>query len=69
MLLRPARACRMAQASAGKLKHTGTAEKEQVTSVPQRKELARMPELPLSKGKGTEPSVQSTRSWDQRESR
>ena len=56
------RACRMAQASAEKLKHTEPAEKEKVASVPQRKQLARTPEPPLPKEKGTEPSVQSTRS-------
>ena len=56
------RACRMAQASAEKLKHTGPAEKERVASVPQREQLARTPEPLLPKGKGTEPSVQSTRS-------
>ena len=56
------RACRMAQASAEKLEHTGPAEKERVASVPQREQLARTPEPPLPKGKGTEPSVQSTRS-------
>ena len=37
------------------------AEKERVASVPQREQLARQ-EPPLPKGKGTEPSVQSTRS-------
>ena len=52
----------MAQASAEKLEHTGPAEKERVASVPQREHLARTPEPPLPKGKGTEPSVQSTRS-------
>ena len=52
----------MAQASAEKLEHTGPAEKERVASMPQREQLARTPELPLPKGKGTEPSVQSTRS-------
>ena len=56
------RACRIAQASTEKLKHTGPAEKERVASVPQSKQLARTPEPPLPKGKGTEPSVQSTRS-------
>ena len=55
-------ACRMAQASAEKLEHTGPAEKERVASVPQREQLARTPEPPLPKGKGTEPAVQSTRS-------
>ena len=54
--------CRMVQASADKLEHTGPAEKERVASVPQREQLASMLEPPLPKGKGTEPSVQSTRS-------
>ena len=57
------RACRMAQASAEKLEHTGPAEKERVASVPQREQFARTPEPPLPKGKGTEPSIQSTRPW------
>ena len=39
----------MVQASAEK--HTGPAEKERVASVPQREQLARMPEPPLPKGK------------------
>ena len=56
------RACRMAQASAEKLEHTGHAEKERVASVPQREQLARTPEPPLPKRKGTEPSIHSTRS-------
>ena len=56
------RACRMAQASAEKLEHTGPAEKERVTSVPQKEQLASTPEPLLPKGKGTKPSVQSTRS-------
>ena len=50
----------MAQASAEKLEHTGPAEKERVASLPQREQMARTPEPPLPKGKGTEPSVQST---------
>ena len=46
------RACRMAQASAEKLKHTGpAAEKERVASVPQREQLARTSEPPLPKEK------------------
>ena len=46
------RACRMAQASAEKLKHTGpAAEKERVASVPQREQLARTPEPLLPKEK------------------
>ena len=56
------RACRMAQASVKKLEHTEPAEKERVASVPQKEQLARTPQPPLPKGKGTEPSVQSTRS-------
>ena len=46
------RACRIAQASAEKLEHTGPAEKERAALVPQR-ELASMPEPPLPKEKGT----------------
>ena len=57
------RACRMAQASAKKLEHTVPAEKQRMASVPQREQLARTPEPPLTKGKGTEQSVQSIRSW------
>ena len=52
----------MVQASAEKLEHTESAEKERVTSVPQREQLASTPEPPLPKGIGAEPSVQSTRS-------
>ena len=59
----------MAQASAEKLEHTGPAKKERVASVPQREQLARTPEPPLPKTKGTEPSVQSTRSWGREKSR
>ena len=51
------RACRMAQASAEKLEHTGPTENERVASVPQSEQLARTPEQPLPKGKGTQPSV------------
>ena len=53
------RACKMAQASAEKLEHTGPAEKEKV---PQREQLARTPEPSLPKSKRAEPSVRSTRS-------
>ena len=56
------RACRMTQASAEKFERTGPAEKERMTSVPQREQLASTPQPPLTIGKGTEPSVQSTRS-------
>ena len=54
----------MAQASAEILEQIGPAEKEGVASVPQREQLAGTPEppLPKGKGKGTEPSVQSSRS-------
>ena len=45
------RACRMAQASAEKLEHTGPAEKERVVSVPQREQLASTPESSLPKKK------------------
>ena len=45
-----------------KLEHTGPAKKERVASVLQREQLAGTPEPPLPKGKGTEPSDQSTRS-------
>ena len=50
----------MAQALADKLKHAGPAEKERVASMLQREQLASTPEASLPKGKGTEPSVQST---------
>ena len=63
------RACRMAQASAEKFEHTGPAEKERVASVPQREQLESTPEQPLPKRKGTDPSVQSTRSRGGRKSR
>ena len=56
----------MVQASVEKLEQTGPAEKEKVASEPQREQLARTPEPPLPKGKGTELSVQSTRSRGKR---
>ena len=52
----------MAQASAEKLEHTGPAGKETVATVPQREQLACTPEPFFPKGKGTEPSVKSTKS-------
>ena len=52
----------MAHASAEKLEHTGPAEMERVTSMPQREQLASTPEPPLPTGNRTEPSVQSTKS-------
>ena len=52
----------MAQALAEKLEHTGPAEEKRVASMPQREQLASTPDPSLPKGKGTEPSVQSTRS-------
>ena len=48
------RACTMTQASAEKLEHAGPAEKERVTSVLQREQLASMPEPLLPRGEGTE---------------
>ena len=62
VLPRQQRACRVAQASAEILEHTGPAEKKRVASMPQREQLASTPEPSLPKGKGTEPSAQSTRS-------
>ena len=59
----------MVQASAVKLEHIGPAEREKVASVSQREQLASLPELLLPKGKGIEPSDQSTRSRGGRESR
>ena len=51
------------QASAEKLEQTGPAEKEKIClSATQRKQLASTSEPPLPKRKGTEPSVQITRS-------
>ena len=47
----------MAQALAEKLEHTGPAEKKRVASVSQREQLASMPEPPLPRGEGAEPSV------------
>ena len=54
----PPKGCRMAQASAEKFEHNGPAEKERVASVQPREQLARTPEPPLPKGKGTEQPVQ-----------
>ena len=51
----------MVQASAEILEHTARAKKERVASVQQIEQLASLPQLPLPKGKGTEPSVQSSR--------
>ena len=62
VLPRPAKNLQNDTASAEKLEHTGPAEKERVVSVPQREQLASTPELSLPKGKGTELSVQITRS-------
>ena len=47
---------------AEKREHNGPAEKKRVASMPQREQLASTPEQSLPRGKGTEPSVQSTRS-------
>ena len=56
------RACTMVQTLAEKLEHIGPTEKKRVALVPQREQLLITPEPPLPKEKGTEPSVQSTRS-------
>ena len=63
VLPRPAKSVQNGAGFSKKLERTGPAEKERVASVPQREQLARTPELLLPKGKGTELSVQSTRSW------
>ena len=62
VLPRPAKPCRMAQASAEKLEQTEPAEKERVASVPQREHLVNMLEPLLPNGKEKELSVQSTKS-------
>ena len=46
----------------GKLEHTGPAKKERVAAVLESEHLAGMPEPPLIKGKGTDPSVPITKS-------
>ena len=45
------RACRMAQASAEKLEHTGSAEKERVASIPQREHWQERRSRPYQKEK------------------
>ena len=62
VLLTPAESLQNGAASAEKLEQTGPAEKKTVALVQQREQLASTPELSLPKGKGTEPSVQSTTS-------
>ena len=52
----------MAQALVKKLEHSLPAVKEKVVSVAKEEQLASTPELPLPKGKVTEPSVQNTKS-------
>ena len=56
------RACKMVQASAEILKHTGPDEKQRVALVSQRKQLASTPEPSLPNKEKTELSIQSTRS-------
>ena len=56
------RACRMVQASAKKLEHTGPAENKRVALVRQREQLASTQEPYLPKGNRIELSVRSTRS-------
>ena len=57
------RACRMAQASAEKLKPTVPAQKEKVASVPQREQLATTPErrLPKKRNRAVCPEYQLVR--------
>ena len=59
----------MAQASAEKLEHTGPAEKERVASITTERAVGKYVEPPLPKEKGTNPSVQSTKSCGRIESR
>ena len=47
VLPRPAKSVQNGAALVVKLEHTGPAEKERVASVPQREQLASMPEMPL----------------------
>ena len=63
------RACRMAQASAERLEHTRSAEKERVASVPQREQLARTPEpsLPKKRNRAVCPEYQIVRGERQSE--
>ena len=61
--------CRVAQASAKKLEHTGPVEKKRMASALPTEQLPSTPERSLPKEKETEPSVQSTRSKGGRESR
>ena len=63
VLPRPAKSLQNGAGFRGKLQQTGPDEKEIVALVPQSEHLATTPELPLSKGKGTEPSVQIMR-WE-----
>ena len=55
------RTCRMAQASAEKLEHTGPVEKEKSGLSATERAVGKYAEPPLPKGKGTEPSVESTK--------
>ena len=62
VLPRPAKSMQNGVGFSGKTGAYWACQKGRVASVPQREQLARMPEPPLPKEKGTEPSVQSTRS-------
>ena len=68
VLPRPSKNVQNGAGFSGKNLNTGPAEKERVASVPQREQLASTLEPPFPKRKGTEPSVQSTRSYGERES-
>ena len=61
VLPKPAESLQNGAGFCGKLKQTGPAKNKRVVSVPQREQLARTPEPPLPKGKGTGPSVQIIR--------
>ena len=56
------RDCRMAQALAEKLEHTGPAEKERVALVPQRKQLASTPRAVFAKREESRAVSPETRS-------
>ena len=58
----PAKSLQNSTDFSGKPEQTGPAEKEWMASVPQNEQLASTPEPPLPNGKGTESSVQITRS-------
>ena len=60
VLLRQAKSLQNGAGLSKKLEHTGLAKKEGVALMPQREQLASMPQLPLPNEKETGPSVQIT---------